>query len=62
MRRQGPWVRVIAGSGSLDQPLHGDVDLLANLGLAAIHLGDDTVVHATWPGCGTSAVRAQRCQ
>ena len=30
---------------SLDQPLHGDVDLLANLGLAAIHLGDDTVVH-----------------
>lgn len=30
---------------SLDQPLQGDVDLLANLGLAAIHLGDDTVVH-----------------
>jgi DNA-binding CsgD family transcriptional regulator len=30
---------------SLDQPLHGDVDLLANLGLAAVHLGDDSVVH-----------------
>ena len=30
---------------NLDQPQPGDVDLLANLGLAAVHLGDDTVVH-----------------
>jgi DNA-binding CsgD family transcriptional regulator len=29
----------------LHQPQHGDVDLLANMGLAAVHLGDDTVVH-----------------
>jgi len=35
---------------SLHQPLPGDVDLLANMGLAAVHLGDDTVVHRnfTW--------------
>lgn len=32
------------------QPQSGDVDLLANMGLAAFHLGDDTVVHRnlTW--------------
>ena len=30
---------------SLYQPQPGDVDLLANMGLAAVHLGDDTVVH-----------------
>jgi DNA-binding CsgD family transcriptional regulator len=29
----------------LHQPQSGDVDLLANMGLAAFHLGDDTVVH-----------------
>jgi DNA-binding CsgD family transcriptional regulator len=29
----------------LPQPQPGDVDLLANMGLAAMHLGDDTVVH-----------------
>lgn len=34
----------------LHQPQSGDVDLLANMGLAAVHLGDDTVVHRnlTW--------------
>jgi len=30
---------------NLYQPQPGDVDLLANMGLAAVHLGDDTVVH-----------------
>jgi DNA-binding CsgD family transcriptional regulator len=30
---------------NLYQPQHGDVDLLANMGLAAVHLGDDIVVH-----------------
>jgi DNA-binding CsgD family transcriptional regulator len=35
---------------NLHQPQPGDVDLLANMGLAAMHLGDDTVVHRnlTW--------------
>jgi len=35
---------------NLYQPQPGDVDLLANMGLAAVHLGDDTVVHRsfTW--------------
>ena len=35
---------------SLYQPQPGDIDLLANMGLAAVHLGDDTVVHRnlTW--------------
>jgi hypothetical protein len=35
---------------NLHQPQHGDVDLLANMGLAAFHFGDDTVVHRnlTW--------------
>jgi DNA-binding CsgD family transcriptional regulator len=35
---------------NLYQPQSGDVDLLANMGLAAVHLGDDTVVHRnlTW--------------
>src|SRR5262249_6958783 len=35
---------------NLYQPQSGDVDLLANMGLAAFHLGDDTVVHRnlTW--------------
>ena len=35
---------------NLHQPQPGDVDLLANMGLAAVHLGDDTVVHRnlTW--------------
>src|SRR5215468_9779415 len=35
---------------NLHQPQPGDVDLLANMGLAAIHLGDDTVVNRnlTW--------------
>jgi DNA-binding CsgD family transcriptional regulator len=34
----------------LHQPQSGDVDLLANMGLAAFHLGDDTIVHRnlTW--------------
>src|SRR5262249_58582462 len=34
----------------LYQPQPGDVDLLANMGLAAVHLGDDTLVHRnlTW--------------
>jgi DNA-binding CsgD family transcriptional regulator len=35
---------------NLHQPQPGDVDLLANMGLAAFHLGDDAVVHRnlTW--------------
>jgi DNA-binding CsgD family transcriptional regulator len=35
---------------NLHQPQSGDVDLLANMGLAAFHLGDDAVVHRnlTW--------------
>jgi DNA-binding CsgD family transcriptional regulator len=35
---------------NLHQPQPGDVDLLANMGLAAVHLGDDAVVHRnlTW--------------
>jgi DNA-binding NarL/FixJ family response regulator len=35
---------------NLYQPQSGDVDLLANMRLAAVHLGDDTVVHRnlTW--------------
>jgi hypothetical protein len=35
---------------NLHQPQREDVDLLANMGLAAMHLGDDTVVHRnlTW--------------
>ncbi|MBO0825764.1 MAG: helix-turn-helix transcriptional regulator, partial [Actinobacteria bacterium] len=35
---------------SLYRPQPGDVDLLANMGLAAVHLGDDTIVHRnlTW--------------
>jgi DNA-binding CsgD family transcriptional regulator len=35
---------------NLHQPQPGDVDLLANMGLAAFHLGDDTIVHRnlTW--------------
>jgi DNA-binding CsgD family transcriptional regulator len=32
------------------QPQPGDVDLLANMGLAAMHLGDDTVVHRNLTG------------
>jgi pyruvate/2-oxoglutarate dehydrogenase complex dihydrolipoamide dehydrogenase (E3) component len=40
----------VVPSGSLYQPQPGDVDLLANMGLAAFHLGDDTVVqrNLTW--------------
>ena len=34
----------------LHQPQHGDVDLLANMGLAAAHLGDDAVVHRNLTG------------
>ena len=35
---------------NLHQPQSGDVDLLANMGLAAVHLGDDTVVHRNFTG------------
>jgi DNA-binding CsgD family transcriptional regulator len=35
---------------NLHQPQPGDVDLLANMGLAAVHLGDDTVVHRNLTG------------
>ncbi len=34
----------------LHQPQPGDVDLLANMGLAAVHLGDDAVVHRNLTG------------
>jgi DNA-binding CsgD family transcriptional regulator len=35
---------------NLHQPQPGDVDLLANMGLAAMHLGDDAVVHRNLTG------------
>jgi DNA-binding CsgD family transcriptional regulator len=35
---------------NLHQPQPGDVDLLANMGLAAAHLGDDAVVHRNLTG------------
>jgi DNA-binding CsgD family transcriptional regulator len=37
--------RTLRWAFNLHQPQPGDVDLLANMGLAAVHLGDDTVVH-----------------
>jgi hypothetical protein len=42
--------QTLQGAFDLYQPQLGDVDLLANMGLAAVHLGDDTVVHRnfTW--------------
>src|SRR5499427_5387082 len=42
--------QILRWAFDLHQPQPGDVDLLANMGLAAVHLGDDTLVHRnlTW--------------